>query len=92
MDSATSRRAGFLTCQNGRANLLIPSANMAWQELCTGGSHLRNDAIYFIVGRARQRLDLRRKQAERLIAQQKADGSFRYEGKYQRGHAAGEIA
>jgi len=55
-------------------------------RLAGGGSHVRNDAMYFVTGRARQWLAMRRNQAKGIIRRQKPDGSFRYKGKYRRGH------
>ncbi len=55
-------------------------------ELVPGGAHLPNDAIYFVTGRAGEWLKVRSSRAKRLIAGQKHDGSWRYSGKYQRGH------
>ncbi len=55
-------------------------------RLVPGGAHVRNDAIYFVSGRAKQWLELRRREVRGAIAAQKADGSFRYKGDYQRGH------
>lgn len=54
--------------------------------LGTGGTHVPNDAIYFVSGRARQWLQQHRQQVEGLIKNQQADGSFRYNGRYARGH------
>jgi len=55
-------------------------------RLVPGGSHVRNDTIYFVTGRAREWLRLRRQQVIAILRGQKPDGSFRYEGKYRRGH------
>ena len=55
-------------------------------RLVPGGAHVPNDAIYFVTGRAKQWLDTRSNQAQSLIKSQQPDGSFRYEGKYRRGH------
>lgn len=55
-------------------------------RLVGGGAHVPNDAIWFATGRARQWLDMRSAQAKKLIESQKPDGSWRYEGKYLRGH------
>jgi hypothetical protein len=55
-------------------------------KLVPGGAHVPNDAIYFVTARARQWLDMRGGQAKGLIASQKPDGSFRYQGQYQKGH------
>ncbi|MBI5369253.1 MAG: hypothetical protein HZA54_19610, partial [Planctomycetes bacterium] len=54
--------------------------------LAEGGSHLPNDAVWFALGRAQEWLDLRSDQARGLLAEQQADGSFRYSGKYRKGH------
>jgi hypothetical protein len=54
--------------------------------LPTGGSHIPNEAIYFVTGRARQWLDMRTAHARGILARQQADGSFRYDGDYRRGH------
>ncbi|MCX6899941.1 MAG: hypothetical protein NT105_14725 [Verrucomicrobia bacterium] len=55
-------------------------------KLVMGGSHIRNEAIYFVTGRAKEWLTVKSSQVRGIIAAQKADGSFRYDGKYQRGH------
>jgi len=55
-------------------------------HLVPGGSHIRNDAAYFLTGRAQDWLQLRDASARGIIAEQQPDGSFRYHGKYQRGH------
>ena len=52
-----------------------------------GGAHVRNDAIWFVTGRAQEWLALRAAEAAALLAEQKPDGSFRYEGPYRRGHS-----
>jgi hypothetical protein len=54
--------------------------------LPTGGSHIPNEAIYFVTGRARQWLKMKSAQARGVIAAERPDGSFRYDGKYRRGH------
>ena len=54
--------------------------------LVPGGSHIRNDAIYFVTGRADQWLAWKKAQTEKIIAGQQADGSWRYDGPYRRGH------
>jgi hypothetical protein len=58
----------------------------ALPRLTPTGSHIRNDAIYFVTGRAREWLDALDANARGTIAAQKPDGSFRYEGEYRRGH------
>lgn len=50
-----------------------------------GGAHIRNDAIWFL-GRADAWLKFRRDEARAVAKEQKEDGSFRYAGKYRRGH------
>jgi len=55
-------------------------------KLVPHGSHIRNDSFYFATGRAAEWLAVRSGEAKRMLAQQKEDGSFRYTGKYQRGH------
>ncbi len=55
-------------------------------ELVPGGSHVRNESIYFVTGRAGKWLALRKGEVAGIIRRQKPDGSFRYEGKYRRGH------
>jgi hypothetical protein len=55
-------------------------------RLVPGGSHIVNDSIYFLTGRAGEWLDMRASGARGIIAEQKPDGSFRYEGKFRRGH------
>lgn len=55
-------------------------------KLVMNGSHIRNEAIYFVTGRAKEWLTVKSSQVRGTIAAQKADGSFRYTGKYQRGH------
>ncbi|MCX5654548.1 MAG: hypothetical protein NTY65_07880 [Planctomycetota bacterium] len=55
-------------------------------KLVLNGSHIRNDSIYFVTGRAAEWLAVRGDQVKRTLATQKEDGSFRYAGKYLRGH------
>ena len=55
-------------------------------RLQPGGAHVRNDAIYFVTGRAEQWLKMRANQARGRIRSQRPDGSWRYEGTYRRGH------
>ncbi len=54
--------------------------------LVPGGAHVRNDAIFFVTGQAERWLAIRGGEARRIIASQQADGSFRYTGKYRKGH------
>ncbi|MBM4033802.1 MAG: hypothetical protein FJ291_18745 [Planctomycetes bacterium] len=55
-------------------------------KLAGGGSHVENDAIWFVTGRAKEWLEMRSAQAKKLIEGQKPDGSWRYQGAYQKGH------
>lgn len=55
-------------------------------RLVPGGAHVANDAIYFVTGRAEQWKAYHQQQAAQLIARQQADGSFRYNGPFARGH------
>ncbi|HEV7928110.1 MAG TPA: hypothetical protein VGR14_22350 [Verrucomicrobiae bacterium] len=55
-------------------------------RLVPGGAHLANDAIYFVTGRAREWLEMHAAGARGIMAEQKPDGSFRYDGKFRRGH------
>ncbi|MFP4057425.1 MAG: hypothetical protein ACLF0G_11200 [Candidatus Brocadiia bacterium] len=56
------------------------------EKLRGGGSHVRNDAIYFRQGRVQEWLALRRGQARAAIRRQEPDGSWRYRGKFARTH------
>jgi hypothetical protein len=58
----------------------------AFERFVPGGAHVPNGTIYFVTGQAQTWLDIQRKQARNYIAGQQADGSYRYDGKYQRGH------
>jgi hypothetical protein len=58
----------------------------AIDPLVPGGAHVRNDAIYFVTGRAQQWLDMCRSEVRGILKRQRPDGSFRYEGKFLRGH------
>jgi hypothetical protein len=58
----------------------------ALPKLVPHGSHIRNDSFYFVTGRAAEWLAVRGGEARHTLARQKEDGSFRYAGKYQRGH------
>jgi len=50
------------------------------------GAHIENWSAYFVTGRAKQWLDVIRNRDAALIRQQKPDGSYRYDGKFRRGH------
>ena len=56
------------------------------EKLQGGGSHVRNDAIFFLHARVKDWLDMRRGQAQAAMRGQKPDGSWRYAGKYGRTH------
>jgi len=58
----------------------------ALPRLVPGGAHIANDSIYFLTGRADEWLAMRSAGARAIMAEQKPDGSFRYEGKFRRGH------
>jgi len=55
-------------------------------RIVPGGAHVRNECIYFLTGRAAQWKAEKQRQIESILRQQKPDGSFRYSGKYARGH------
>ena len=55
-------------------------------RLVPGGAHIVNDSIYFLTGRAGEWLQMRSSAAREIIAEQKPDGSFCYDGKFRRGH------
>ena len=55
-------------------------------RLVPGGGHIANDSIYFMTGRAQEWLNMRAASARGIMAEQKPDGSFRYDGKLRRGH------
>jgi hypothetical protein len=55
-------------------------------RLVPGGSHIANASIYFVTGRAKEWLAQQTAETQGYLGRQQADGSFRYEGKYRRGH------
>lgn len=55
-------------------------------RLQRGGTHVPNEAAWFLTGRADRWLQLRRAEARGIEQQQQGDGSFRYSGRYRRGH------
>jgi hypothetical protein len=79
----------------GRGAYLADCVSAIWRitgdvpevpRLQLGGAHVRNSASYFVTGRA---ADWRRTvsgRAERLRQTQQPDGSYRYDGKFRRGH------
>ncbi len=58
----------------------------ALDRLTPGGAHIRNDAAFFLSGRAADWLSQRRAAVDNLLDAQQKDGSWRYSGKYRRGH------
>ncbi|MBI3270364.1 MAG: hypothetical protein HYZ53_15250 [Planctomycetes bacterium] len=58
----------------------------ALPALTDGGAHVRNDAIWFVLGRAKEWLALRSAEARAALGREAGDGSFRYAGKYLKGH------
>ena len=55
-------------------------------KLVPGGAHVRNDAVYFVTGRAGEWLRLRSGHVKGILAAERPDGSFRYDGKFRQGH------
>ncbi|MEE8451739.1 MAG: hypothetical protein V3R99_07480 [Thermoguttaceae bacterium] len=55
-------------------------------QFVPGGAHVENESIYFVTGRAQWWLDHKSRQVRGILDRQQADGSFRYDGKYRRGH------
>lgn len=55
-------------------------------RLVPNGAHVDNDAAYLVTGRAPEWIAKVRGAAENARREQKPDGSFRYDGKYYRGH------
>jgi hypothetical protein len=64
----------------------IPAEAAPGRRLAPGGAHQRDDSIYLLTGRAAEWLELRRREAAAIRAEQRADGSFGYAGPYRRGH------
>lgn len=56
------------------------------QAMAPGGSHIENDASFFITGQAAAWLERRTAMARQAARRQLADGSYRYQGPYQEGH------
>jgi hypothetical protein len=54
--------------------------------LVPGGGHIQDETAFFVSGQANRWLGMQRRHASNLIKRQKPDGSFRYAGKYLRGH------
>lgn len=57
-----------------------------YDHFVAGGSHVPNEAIYFVTGRAAEWKKRHEAQAAGLIAQQRPDGSYHYDGPFARGH------
>ncbi|OHB86676.1 MAG: hypothetical protein A2V98_11010 [Planctomycetes bacterium RBG_16_64_12] len=55
-------------------------------RLVPNGAHVRNESIFFVSGRAAEWKEIHEAQVRGILSQQQADGSFRYAGKYARGH------
>jgi len=55
-------------------------------KLVPGGGHIRDDRSFFLTNGAETWLQLRRGEAERTLSEMRSDGSFRYQGKYRKGH------
>lgn len=55
-------------------------------RLAGGGSHISNESIYFVTGKVAEWKQMHQRQVAGYISRQKPDGSFRYAGKYARGH------
>ncbi len=55
-------------------------------KLVPAGAHVPNGTIYFVTARAAEWLNVEKRQVEAILKQQQPDGSFRYDGKYARGH------
>ena len=65
-----------------RASGKMPDA----ANLQFGGAHVSDPSSFFATGQAEQWLQIAKQQCENLIRQQRPDGSFRYGGKFRRGH------
>ncbi len=55
-------------------------------RLVNTGAHVANPAVWLISGRSAEWLAILKKDAEHTMSEQKPDGSFRYDGKFRRGH------
>lgn len=55
-------------------------------RLAPNGAHVNNESIYFVTGRAAEWKQFHARRVQKTLARQKPDGSFRYAGKYARGH------
>ena len=80
---------------NWERHPFAPMASTIWRltgeilplpRLAVGGSHVDNDSIYFVTGRAAQWQERKRREVQNFIRGQQSDGSYRYDGTYRRGH------
>ncbi|MDR0870293.1 MAG: hypothetical protein LBN39_05820 [Planctomycetaceae bacterium] len=55
-------------------------------KLDHGGGHLRNPVSFLLMQQGQVFLDWTRNETKAILAQQQPDGSFRYAGKYTKGH------
>jgi hypothetical protein len=55
-------------------------------RLVPGGSHVRNESIYFVSGRAAAWKEMADERVRAAIGRQQPDGSFHYQGPFARGH------
>jgi hypothetical protein len=55
-------------------------------RLVPGGAHVENASIYFVTGRAAEWKQVHHGQVQGQIRAQRPDGSYRYDGKFRRGH------
>jgi len=56
------------------------------EKIVPGGAHIPNDSIFFVTGRAHQWLQQKKNMVRGILNRQQSDGSFRYNGKFRRGH------
>jgi hypothetical protein len=86
---------GHCVQENWKRQPFAPMASTLWRlgaevpeypRWVLGGSHVPNGTVYFVTGRAQEWLDMQARQVAGLISQQGADGSYRYNGPFQRGH------
>lgn len=91
----TAEGWGHCVEPNWERRPFAPMASTIWRltgeilplpNLATGGSHVDNDSIYFVTGRADQWLERRRREIQNFLRAQQPDGSYRYDGTYRRGH------
>ncbi|MFT5525318.1 MAG: hypothetical protein ACI9HK_003285, partial [Pirellulaceae bacterium] len=57
-----------------------------YRPLGAGGSHIRNDAVFFLTGQAANWYRQKRLAAEGMYGKQLPDGSYRYDGEFRGGH------